>query len=572
MNPYDNFDAQLRVLAAPRRNQYFYGKRMDVQHFRMEQDYGKLKQWMLNRLSLGKGVMCGLKVSVDGERICVDPGVAIDGLGREIVVPVRACIDPLATGDGCCGQAAASPAPTPPNGPPAPTPSGTVTPAGVPDGAVVGAAGTPNSNPSNPTLYQPPPPTSVYEPGRGTVNPRAPAGLFTLWLCYRECAADYQPTLVSDCDSRDHCAAGTTVETFCLKVTPGLPALQGDPDWCANLWPAHPDKPTPAQPNASDSFTAASSSNSNLHLHAVDSPYAAGAVTGLSLTEEERKAVLAARQSRRHLLCELFDDTCDAAETDPCVPLAIVMVRDGQIKVESCLVRPRIYSNTMLLDMILCLADKIDACCDGHPPAPQPPAPQPPAPEPPAPQPPTPVGLLRVLGIEFIRRNPNAQEELIATVTSPQDRTDVKINGRTNAIRIRFNRPVEQRATHLHRATTPALGDNNFRRHNVLVLPERPGGALPFVPGTLFWENTQTLRFDLALESLYSRGADGWQKGNYVIDLCGTDSTAETRFALLDANTASALDGDAITPTPGGPLSGDGVAGGDFKTRFTVGA
>ena len=38
MHPHDNAEALLRVLTAPRRNQFFYGKRMDVQHFRMEQE------------------------------------------------------------------------------------------------------------------------------------------------------------------------------------------------------------------------------------------------------------------------------------------------------------------------------------------------------------------------------------------------------------------------------------------------------------------------------------------------------------------------------------------------------
>jgi len=34
-------------------------------------------------------------------------------------------------------------------------------------------------------------------------------------------------------------------------------------------------------------------------------------------------------------------------------------------------VRPRIYSNQRLLDLILCLADKIDECCGDHPPRPR---------------------------------------------------------------------------------------------------------------------------------------------------------------------------------------------------------
>ena len=112
---HDNADELLRALAAPKRNQFFYGKRMDVQHFRMEQDYGKSKQWLLNRLTLGKGVLCGLRVSASADRIIVDPGVAIDGLGREIVVPVRTSIEaPALRGperDSDDGPAAGEPRP-----------------------------------------------------------------------------------------------------------------------------------------------------------------------------------------------------------------------------------------------------------------------------------------------------------------------------------------------------------------------------------------------------------------------------------------------------------------------------
>lgn len=162
MNPYDNAETLLRVLAAPRRNQFFYGKRMDVQHFRMEQDYGRLKQSLLNRLTVGSGVLCGLRVVLDDGRLYVDPGVAIDGLGREIVVPVRSCVDLAASGDACCGGA-----------------------------------------------------TAVPESGQDR------RGFFTLWACYRECSADYQPVLASDCNTRAECSPGTTVETFCFKVTPG---------------------------------------------------------------------------------------------------------------------------------------------------------------------------------------------------------------------------------------------------------------------------------------------------------------------------------------------------------------
>ena len=45
-----------------------------------------------------------MRVSVDGDKLCVDPGVAIDGLGREIILPIRYCIDPVTQDGGCCGS------------------------------------------------------------------------------------------------------------------------------------------------------------------------------------------------------------------------------------------------------------------------------------------------------------------------------------------------------------------------------------------------------------------------------------------------------------------------------------
>ena len=53
-------------LASPRRNHFFYGKLLDELHLRMEQDYFNGKRWMLNRLGLGHGVLCGLEVTADG--------------------------------------------------------------------------------------------------------------------------------------------------------------------------------------------------------------------------------------------------------------------------------------------------------------------------------------------------------------------------------------------------------------------------------------------------------------------------------------------------------------------------
>jgi hypothetical protein len=83
-------------LGAPARPNYFYGKLLDEQHFKMEQSYFNNKRWLLNRLLFGSGVVCGLGLSEpDGDgMVWLQPGVAIDGCGREIVVPEAVPLDP----------------------------------------------------------------------------------------------------------------------------------------------------------------------------------------------------------------------------------------------------------------------------------------------------------------------------------------------------------------------------------------------------------------------------------------------------------------------------------------------
>jgi hypothetical protein len=81
-------DARPLELHTAIRNRYFYGKLLDVVHFEIEQDYFNYKRWVVNRLVLGYGVVCGLDVQLrDGARaVVVTKGFAIDRWGREIVV------------------------------------------------------------------------------------------------------------------------------------------------------------------------------------------------------------------------------------------------------------------------------------------------------------------------------------------------------------------------------------------------------------------------------------------------------------------------------------------------------
>ncbi len=154
-------DGQGNTLAAPRRNRYYYGKLLDVSHMAMEQDYGKKKRWLMNRLAVGTGVLCGLDVSAKDGKVCVSGGVAIDSFGREIIVPGTYCIDPWKL-PADCGD----------------------------------------------------PVTELS---------RDEAHVVQLRLCYRECTTDQAPVQVSDCNSTAACEAGTTIESFGLEIVEGLP-------------------------------------------------------------------------------------------------------------------------------------------------------------------------------------------------------------------------------------------------------------------------------------------------------------------------------------------------------------
>lgn len=153
----------LRMLRPPRRNRYFYGKLLDVGHFQMEQCYGLDKRWLLNRLALGSGVLCGLTVTVGADgTVCISPGVAIDGLGREIVVSAPVAVPPAQPTDD---------------------------------------QGLPSGDPLS-------------------------SGQSTLYLCYTECDADPALVSVAECDGTASVANGTTMERFRLVVRAGVPAAE----------------------------------------------------------------------------------------------------------------------------------------------------------------------------------------------------------------------------------------------------------------------------------------------------------------------------------------------------------
>jgi hypothetical protein len=133
---------------------------MDVPQFELEQQYGLDRRRLLNRLTLGTGVACGLQLHLKDKGICVCPGVAIDGHGREIVVPESVLVDPWIVGD----------------------------------------------------------------PGKTSELPRNVAHTVYLCASYAECLADPIPVAVTDgCRSDEAIELGTIVESFRIEIHEGLP-------------------------------------------------------------------------------------------------------------------------------------------------------------------------------------------------------------------------------------------------------------------------------------------------------------------------------------------------------------
>lgn len=85
-----SFEKRLAAFLAnyspPARVRFFEGRLLNAADFQQEQQYHNRKRWLHNLLAFGPGAVAGLKVTHDGPAVSVSPGIAIDPLGREIVV------------------------------------------------------------------------------------------------------------------------------------------------------------------------------------------------------------------------------------------------------------------------------------------------------------------------------------------------------------------------------------------------------------------------------------------------------------------------------------------------------
>lgn len=82
------------------RNRYYKGKMLTSSDFEAEQTYMNNKRRFVNQTINGSGIVCGLNViSLDDLSLMIESGVAIDDIGREIVVE-NSIVKKLSTIDG----------------------------------------------------------------------------------------------------------------------------------------------------------------------------------------------------------------------------------------------------------------------------------------------------------------------------------------------------------------------------------------------------------------------------------------------------------------------------------------
>lgn len=170
-------------------------------------------------------------------------------------------------------------------------------------------------------------------------------GVVTVSVCYRECGTDLVAMRPSSCDDRPRLVPNMIAESYCVRVTSGATERTGLPDGlCAALAGArHGDDEVPdegAKPDGSE---------------VPDDGEVPGDVEAPEAEHHDLDA-----EERRALLDRLAPRGCGCA--DDCVPLATVAFTEGRPTL-STTVRTLIRSNCELLDLILCLADRLDECC-----------------------------------------------------------------------------------------------------------------------------------------------------------------------------------------------------------------
>jgi hypothetical protein len=77
--------------------QFFSGEQLSVEEFKLEQQYLREKLRRHNRSLHGFGIVSGLRVSVNAGQILVEPGLALDCEGNELLIETVQAIVPATT-------------------------------------------------------------------------------------------------------------------------------------------------------------------------------------------------------------------------------------------------------------------------------------------------------------------------------------------------------------------------------------------------------------------------------------------------------------------------------------------
>lgn len=304
-------------LSAPVRNRYFYGKLLDVHNLELEQQYFLDMDRLVNRLTLGSGVLCGLHVTAQADgTIVVSPGVAVDGYGREIVVTETVKVDlaslELEEVDGTAVE-----------------------------------PGTVSEKVARESM------ASVWTHQTGDA---AHARSAVLCLSYHECPVEPAPVLVADCDLREECVPGAVRERFKLALmNPADAPLPEDPcSIVGRTVEAVPGDVTAVAGRIIDTLPAYNRAPGIVGK----TPIGRGNVGTLKDPAATTAAAL------RQQLCRSYKPPC--APGSDCVPIALLTrtTLRGAVVVNECAPRTTVYSNAVLLDLILCLAEQVEECCN----------------------------------------------------------------------------------------------------------------------------------------------------------------------------------------------------------------
>ena len=176
---------------------------------------------------------------------------------------------------------------------------------------------------------------------------------------------------------------------------------------------------------------------------------------------------------------------------------------------------------------------------------------------------------MHVRSIEFLGVRENA-DRVIGRVRKPLD--TLELSDHIGAIRIGFDVPFASSAPKA--PNVAGINDTNFAKYNIqLRLPEemvrRFGTA--YVAGTLVIEDPKTVRIDISRGTRLVNADGNWPMNIRVaceIFLRGTMDAANN-FPELADSAGQGLDGEPKPPS-GGVMSGDGTAGGDFTTTFSL--